>query len=1046
MADSAVKVAVRVRPFNAREKSEGAELCVSMEGNMTKVFNQQTSYEKEFFFDYSYWSHDGFVEDPETGILNKDSATSKYADQQTVFEDLGVGVLNNAWEGYNCCLFAYGQTGSGKSYSMVGYGPNKGIIPIACEEIFKRISGSSSPYVEYKVSASMVEIYNEQVQDLLQPPQNRVKGGLRIREDPKQGVFVDGMQAKSVGSYEEISAVLDLGNKHRTVAATQMNATSSRAHTVLTIDFTQIFYDEDSGKPLNRKQSKINLVDLAGSERASKTGAAGDRLQEGSNINKSLSTLGKVITALAKRGSGKLGKGEVIPYRESKLTRILQNALGGNSKTTMIAAISPATFNFEETLSTLRYADAVKSIKNQAVVNETPQEKLIRELKEENEKLKALLEGKALPEGSASSRADDEIRRQYEQQIEELRKAKEEAEKTWQERANAPTTPATGLPVLPQTQRPDAPHLSNLNEDPLLSGYIRHVFKPGANRIGKKNPDEMPDIVIEGLGIGINHCTVILNDDEAKIIPSQDPNLKTMVNGKLLTSEQILENQDRVKFGNHNFFLYIDPEEISNQEFDWEYAVNEANAEQVKGLIGNQDEELKAQQEEMKKKLEAEWEEARQKMEEERKQLEELLSSKEKDDSATRKALAEREGELIARQRAMEEEMRKKEASLKAYEENRLALERLKKLLTHAIQQINEANERAVLLGKSVIFQPELYREKRADGTIGSGLASTNVRIKVVYPELSDDIKIHWSLDKLEGRLIDMQEICNQLSMGASPEDIDVGYDPFADKIENIEETYQLIGHSYIYLDVVYYLMGVDEDYIPIIDDRGSKKGSLRVALKTEVKGMNLEDYDNLKELLNKNLDITLKIVEAVDIPENYSTNMYCAYNLTMCSQEEFTTEKCMETTTNPQFNYTKVHSVAVTPEVAEDFLNHALAISVFGDITQEKKQEEINKLKHASTTNYAMAQANIKANMDLSDIEEEEDQDNSPLRKSTTKGVTELKSKLEQKEELIQKLKAEQLQKEEEYNRKMREIEEKEKKLQNVAVAKRGSCACIIF
>ena len=192
----------------------------------------------------------------------------------------------------------------------------------------------------------MLEIYNEQVQDLLQPPNNRVRGGLKVREHPLTGVFVEDLSKTTVGSYEEISATIDLGNKHRTVAATQMNATSSRAHTVLTISFTQIFHDQATGKPVNRKQSDINLVDLAGSERVDKTGATGERLQEGTNINKSLSTLGKVITALAKKADGG-SKGDMVPYRESKLTRILQNALGGNSKTAMIAAISPATFNLE---------------------------------------------------------------------------------------------------------------------------------------------------------------------------------------------------------------------------------------------------------------------------------------------------------------------------------------------------------------------------------------------------------------------------------------------------------------------------------------------------------------------------------------------------------------------------------------------------------------------------------------------------------------------------------------------------------------------------
>ena len=309
---------------------------------------------------------------------------------------------------------------------MVGYGKNVGIIPIACETIFEQLSERQNQHIQYSVSASMLEIYNEQVQDLLVHPSNRVQGGLKVREDPKKGVFVENLTQEACNTYEEINQLIQLGNKHRTVAATNMNATSSRAHTVITISFTQIFYEETTGKPLNRKQSNINLVDLAGSERAGKTGATGERLQEGSSINKSLSTLGKVITTLAKKSTGQLGKNEVIPYRESKLTRILQDALGGNSKTTMIAAISPASYNLEESLSTLRYADAVKSIKNQAVVNETPQERLIRELKEENEKLKAMLENKLKGSNNGMS---EEAQLAYEKEIEALRKAKDDIDK-----------------------------------------------------------------------------------------------------------------------------------------------------------------------------------------------------------------------------------------------------------------------------------------------------------------------------------------------------------------------------------------------------------------------------------------------------------------------------------------------------------------------------------------------------------------------------------------------------------------------------------------
>jgi kinesin family member 13 len=1044
MGDGSVKVAIRVRPFNNREKAEGAVLCIQMQGKMTKVFSPELT--KEFFFDYSYWSHDGFVEDPESGMMVKDSPSSIYSDQKTVYNDLGVGVLNNAFEGYHCCLFAYGQTGSGKSYSMVGYGKNKGIIPIVCEEIFKRIETVESNTLHCEVQASMLEIYNEQVQDLLKPPAERVKGGLKIREDPKTGVYVEGLSKSPCSSYEEISAILDKGNNNRTVAATQMNATSSRAHTVLTISFTQIMYD-DTGKPLNRKQSNINLVDLAGSERASKTGASGDTLKEGSNINKSLSTLGRVITTLAKKSSGSK---EVVPYRESSLTRILQNALGGNSKTTMIAAISPATFNIEETISTLRYADQVKSIKNQAVVNETPQEKLIRELKEENEKLKAMLEGKSFSGGGGSG-INDELRQQYERQIEELKRAKEEAERTFQDRPKeAPRTHA----LVNDTSKLNlnTPHLSNLNEDPLLSGYITQVIKPGKNRIGKKNPNDPPDIIIEGLGIGVDHCVIEYANDQCTIYPSSDPNLKTMINGKILAEPTVLENQNRIRFGNHNFFLYIDPEELSSATYDWEYAVKEANEEQVRGLLGKQDEELKAKEEELKKKIEAEYELARKKMEEEKKQLEGLMKSKNKNDLATQKALAEREQELLARQKAMEEEMRKKELMLKQHEDNRIALEKLKKLLSHAIQQINEANERAVLLGKNVTYQPELYRE---GGGLGKGLQSTNVRVKVIYPDISEDFQIHWGLDKLEGRLVDMQEICNQLDFGGDPNDIIMDYDPFSDNIDNFTHTYHLIGQAYCYMDTLYYLTSLEEDSMAIIDDHGANKGALKVSLIPEIQGVKLEEFESLKDLLGKELTFTIKIFEAAGIPENFCTKVFCKYTLVNLNNEEFKTLPVEETTTNPKFNYVKSHKIIITPEAADEYLNRALTISVFGDLSESTKERELKKLKENvnSSLSKSITSKRLTKVKDsgLSIISVEKDSETANVLPSILQvdnsSIDQLKYELDIKEQQLQRIKAEQLKKEMEYSRKIKELEEREKKLGiEKPVPNRKSACCITF
>ncbi|CAK9004239.1 unnamed protein product [Durusdinium trenchii] len=337
--ECSVVVGVRIRPFNDREKALNAQLCVDVDGPTTILQNPpemaiesgKGKEAKRFTFDASFWSHDGF----EVGGDGYCSAApgSRYADQRTVFETFGRRILDSAWEGYHCCLFAYGQTGAGKSYSMVGYGANKGIVPISCEEIFKRISANTDSNLTYEVMVSMVEIYNEQVQDLLVPPKDRPKKGLEIRESQQLGIYIGGVSRRPVDSYASIEAVVEEGTENRTVGATLMNATSSRAHTVLTIEFKQV---SQAGGQQGQKLSLINLVDLAGSEKAGQTGASGDRLKEGCAINKSLSALGNVIEKLADKAMGKAKPNAVIPYRDSKLTRLLQNALGGSSKTVMI--------------------------------------------------------------------------------------------------------------------------------------------------------------------------------------------------------------------------------------------------------------------------------------------------------------------------------------------------------------------------------------------------------------------------------------------------------------------------------------------------------------------------------------------------------------------------------------------------------------------------------------------------------------------------------------------------------------------------------------
>lgn len=272
---------------------------------------------------------------------------------------------------------------------MIGMEENKGIVPISCGEIFQRINANTDKNLSYEVSISMIEIYNEKIQDLFNPQNlQRNPMGCKVRENKTLGFYVENKRNYPVTCYEDLERRMEEGNHHRTISSTNMNATSSRAHTIITIEVIQKI---NNGGKISEKRSNINLVDLAGSERASATGATGDRLKEGCNINKSLSTLGNVINVLADKALGK-AKNILPPYRESNLTKILMNALGGNSKTVMICALSPAKINADETITTLRYADRAKKIQNKAIINESETDKTIRLLREENMDLKKMIE------------------------------------------------------------------------------------------------------------------------------------------------------------------------------------------------------------------------------------------------------------------------------------------------------------------------------------------------------------------------------------------------------------------------------------------------------------------------------------------------------------------------------------------------------------------------------------------------------------------------------------------------------------------------------
>ncbi|XP_075046358.1 LOW QUALITY PROTEIN: kinesin-like protein KIF1B [Mixophyes fleayi] len=624
MSGASVKVAVRVRPFNSRELGKDSKCIIQMQGNSTSILNPKNPKEpaKSFSFDYSYWSHTS-PDDP------------SFASQNRVYNDIGKEMLEHAFEGYNVCIFAYGQTGAGKSYTMMGKQEETqaGIIPQLCEDLFEKINYNNNDEVSFSVEVSYMEIYCERVRDLLNP---KNKGNLRVRET-LLGPYVEDLSKLAVTSYTDIADLMDAGNKARTVAATNMNETSSRSHAVFTIVFTQKRLDIETNLS-TEKVSKISLVDLAGSERADSTGAKGTRLKEGANINKSLTTLGKVISALAEvdnctSKSKKKKKSDFIPYRDSVLTWLLRENLGGNSRTAMVAALSPADINYDETLSTLRYADRAKQIKCNAIINEDPNAKLVRELKDEVTRLRDLLRAQGLGDiidtsisSLASSPSSCSLNSQVgltsvtsiqerimstpggEEAIERLKESEKiiaELNETWEEKLRKTEAirmereallAEMGVAIredggtLGVFSPKKTPHLVNLNEDPLMSECLLYYIKDGITRVGQADAERRQDIVLSGAHIREEHCLFRSERrPNGEVIVTLEPCEKseTYVNGKRVVLTVQLRSGNRIIMGKNHVFRFNHPEqaraerektpsaETPSEPVDWTFAQRE---------------------------------------------------------------------------------------------------------------------------------------------------------------------------------------------------------------------------------------------------------------------------------------------------------------------------------------------------------------------------------------------------------------------------------------------------------------------------------------
>uniref|UniRef100_A0A8C1FW78 plus-end-directed kinesin ATPase n=1 Tax=Cyprinus carpio carpio TaxID=630221 RepID=A0A8C1FW78_CYPCA len=830
MSGASVKVAVRVRPFNSRETSKESKCIIQMSGNTTTIINPKAPKEtKSFNFDYSYWSHTS----PED--IN-------YASQQQVYRDIGEEMLLHSFEGYNVCIFAYGQTGAGKSYTMMGKQEKdqEGIIPLLCEDLFTKINGKNTDNnMSYSVEVSYMEIYCERVRDLLNP---KNKGNLRVREHPLLGPYVEDLSKLAVTSYNDIQDLMDSGNKARTVAATNMNETSSRSHAVFNIIFTQKRYDSETDNT-SEKVSKISLVDLAGSERADSTGAKGTRLKEGANINKSLTTLGKVISALAEVDSGsnknkKKKKVEsFIPYRDSVLTWLLRENLGGNSRTAMVAALSPADINYDETLSTLRYADRAKQIRCNAVINEDPNNRLVRELKDEVSRLKDLLYAQGLgdiiemtnamtamspsPSLSALSSRAGSISSLHdrimfspgsEEAIERLKETEKiiaELNETWEEKLRRTEAIRMDrealLAEMGVAMREDGgtvgvfspkktPHLVNLNEDPLMSECLLYYIKDGITRVGREDASRRQDIVLSGHFIKEEHCTFTSTTGpvgEAVILEPCE-GAETYVNGKRVTEPTVLRSGNRIILGKSHVFRFNHPEQARQERertpcaetpmepVDWAFAQRELMDKQGIDMKQEMDQRLQELEDQYRK----EREETNNLLEQQRLDYESRLEALQKQVDRYYPDVAEEDEEP-------EEEVqwteRETELALWAFRKWRCyQFTSLRDLLWGNAIFLKEANAISVELKKKVQFQfvlltdtlysplpLDLLPPETAKDREKSPFPRTIVAVEV--QDQKNGATHYWTLEKLRQRLDLMREMYDRAAEvpGSALEDCD---------------------------------------------------------------------------------------------------------------------------------------------------------------------------------------------------------------------------------------------------------------------------------
>eukprot|EP00927_Polykrikos_kofoidii_P034823 TRINITY_DN29457_c0_g1_i1.p1 TRINITY_DN29457_c0_g1~~TRINITY_DN29457_c0_g1_i1.p1 ORF type:complete len:953 (+),score=167.82 TRINITY_DN29457_c0_g1_i1:311-2860(+) len=534
------------------------EGCVRMPSrtNVCVADESNQAWEKIFSFDRAYWSTD---------------ESQEFASQQTLQDELGTELMEIVLDGYNACMFAYGQTGSGKTFSVLGsQAPpeQRGLLPRIVDALFDRVEELKSDGTSFTFNVTYMEIYQEQCRDLLRPRDSLKEAPkLTVHQSPTVGIYVQGLSNNPAFKAEDVRHLLDFGTKSRTVGATSMNDQSSRSHCIFTLETKQV--KKLPGGGTSTMRCKLNLVDLAGSERQSKTHATGTRLKEGCNINQSLSNLSLVIHKLAemseksdsKRGS-KVGK-DFVPFRNSKLTYVLQDSLSGNSKTLMMAAISPAKDNAEETISTLRFAESVKTIRTKATKNEESEVDLVSQLKAECDRLKAMMgQGGSCHEELLGMQA---LAERYGMNVESQLEVAQQ-----QEDARAAALADMGLTVREVSEclgmEATTPVLANVSADASLDATLVYFLRTGQTSIGESEDNT---IMTKGIGMATTSAYIINKDNISITLRSVAG--RVLLNGFQVTHDTIFRHGDRLDLGYSWSFALLVPGATQDQEHhEWE--------------------------------------------------------------------------------------------------------------------------------------------------------------------------------------------------------------------------------------------------------------------------------------------------------------------------------------------------------------------------------------------------------------------------------------------------------------------------------------------